>query len=110
MGKKRQKSAKQLEHAKYLNSKEWKATRQRYFDSKLPQCCYVCLGKRGPFHLHHRTYERWGREHLRDLVPVHKTCHRKIHRFHNKNRKMTLWEATAAVRKITLDSKKKKML
>ena len=103
----RRKSKKQKEYQKYLRSKEWKATRERYWNSKLPKVCYVCLGT-GTLALHHRTYERLGSERLTDLVPVHNGCHKKIHSFHNRNRHLTLWEATAAVRKQTLDRRKKK--
>lgn len=95
---KRKLSQKQKDHRAYLRSAEWKSTKERYYSSKLIQVCYVCE-KGGKLDLHHRTYERWGKERLTDLVPVHRNCHKKIHRLHNKNKKtMTLWEATTLAR------------
>jgi len=54
----------------YIQSPGWRAVRQRYFDSKMPQDCFVCATPRKPgMHLHHRTYENLGAERLMDLVP-----------------------------------------
>ncbi len=94
----RKKSAKQIEHARYLHSKEWKLVRERYWSSKLPKTCYVCGSSRLPMDLHHRTYDRHGHERLTDLVPVHRKCHKSIHRYHRSNRNLSLWEATAAMK------------
>lgn len=94
-------SPKQKAHRAYLRSPEWEAVRERYWSSKLPKICFVCLDPELPMDLHHRTYERFGKERLTDLVPVHRKCHKKIHRFHRKNRSMSLWDATAEVRRLT---------
>lgn len=94
-------SPKQKAHRKYLASAEWKAKRARYWASKLPKECYVCRKINLPMDLHHRTYERFENERLTDLVPVHRKCHKKIHRYHNKNRHLSLWDATAEVRRLT---------
>lgn len=95
----RKMSQKQKDHRAYLRSAEWKKTKERYFKSKLIQVCYVCEKATGKLDLHHRTYERWGNERLTDLTPVHRTCHKKIHRLYSKNKKtMTIWEATTLAR------------
>lgn len=92
-------SKKQAEHRKYLKSKEWKNVRERYYSSKLIQVCYVCEKNSVRLDLHHRTYDRWGKERLTDLTPVHRKCHNQIHKLHRKYRKtITLWEATSLAR------------
>jgi 5-methylcytosine-specific restriction endonuclease McrA len=40
--------------------------------------CRRC-GKNAGTDVHHRTYDRFGKEKLRDLELVCKTCHGKIH-------------------------------
>ena len=99
--KKKRLTPRQRAHAAYLRSPHWKELRKRWWASKYPKECYVCLGPNLPMDLHHRTYERYGCERLTDLVPVHKGCHRKIHNYHRKHRKLTLWEATREVRRLT---------
>ena len=97
--KKRKLSAKQLEHKKYLRSPEWKTLKERYYSSKLIQVCYVCEKDALKLDLHHRTYDRWAAERLTDLVPVHRKCHKQIHRLHRKHRAtLTLWQATTLAR------------
>lgn len=94
----KKKTAKQKAYTKYIKSKQWKELRERWWASKLSKDCYVCRGLELPMDLHHRTYERFGHEYLKDLVPVHRKCHKKIHAYHRKHPSLTLWEATKAVR------------
>lgn len=82
----------------YIQSPEWRAVRQRYFASKMPQGCFICAapGKPG-MHLHHRTYKNLGNERLMDLVPVCPECHELIHAIHKSDPKwkvIGLWAAT----------------
>lgn len=57
----------------YLNSDIWRETKKK---KKRTKC--VC-GSNKKLHLHHKTYERVGDEHLRDLVWLCKECHEYLH-------------------------------
>lgn len=82
----------------YIQSPEWRAMRQRYFASKMPQDCFICATPRKPgMHLHHRTYKNLGAERLMDLVPVCPDCHELIHAIFKSDKKwqtIGLWAAT----------------
>jgi hypothetical protein len=79
------------EYQDYINSPEWRAKRQDYFNSKLPQKCLVCNSKK--VDLHHRTYKRLGSEWLNDLVPLCREHHNECHSFIKRN-KLNLWGGT----------------
>jgi 5-methylcytosine-specific restriction endonuclease McrA len=64
-------------YAEYLAGEHWQAIRRRYLASDLPQRC-ACGAARHA--LHHKTYERLGRELLTDLEPICDRCHRTRHR------------------------------
>lgn len=85
----------------YIRSPEWAAVRRRYWNSKMPKECFVCGKMNRPMDLHHRTYKNLGNERLMDLVPVHRDCHNKIHKFDKarEDRRGGLWAATATVKK-----------
>src|SRR5699024_9786545 len=82
----------------YIQSAQWRAVRERYWNSKLNKNCYVCDCPRKPgMHLHHRTYKNLGNERLMDLVPVCSECHDFIHKIHRGDPrwlKKGLWYAT----------------
>lgn len=86
----------------YIQSKEWRAVRERYWASKMPKECYCCGRPRhSGMHLHHRTYKNLGNERLMDLVPVCKGCHADIHYLYDSDekwKKRGLWYAAKAVR------------
>lgn len=93
------------EYRDYIQSPAWRATRQRYFTSRMPQACYVCGTPRKPgMHLHHRTYKNLGAERLMDLVPVCPGCHELIHAIFDADRprweREGLWYATKKARTI----------
>jgi 5-methylcytosine-specific restriction endonuclease McrA len=93
----------------YIQSPKWRATRQRYFDSGMPQECYVCGTPRRPgMHLHHRTYKNLGAERLMDLVPVCPDCHELIHAIFDADRprweREGLWYATKKARTLVRKS------
>lgn len=69
-------------YAAYLRSDHWQNVKTRYRTSKLPQSCVVCGAER--VDLHHRTYERLGRERLTDLVPLCREHHGEAHRLRQK--------------------------
>lgn len=63
----------------YLNSKHWDRLKDVYWKSTLPKYCRICDAKTNLI-MHHRTYERLGKEDLRrDLVVLCNNCHRDVH-------------------------------
>jgi len=65
------------EHGDYLRSHAWKVTREaalRHAGNR----CQVCNGS-AHLHVHHRTYERLGREHPSDLTVLCRKCHAIFH-------------------------------
>lgn len=87
----------------YIQSAQWRTTRQRYWKSKLPKECYVCDAPRSPgMHLHHRTYKNLGNERLMDLVPVCPKCHEVVHEIARREfggHTTNLWKATTKARR-----------
>jgi hypothetical protein len=94
-------------YSDYIKSDEWRKKRKDYWQHGEYHTCYICddpwinfAGKE----LHHRTYDRLGREKLDDLVPVCHGCHEKItNRWSSEKKKpyksrMTLWQITDLVR------------
>jgi len=68
----------------YLKSKHWLKKKIKYFQSykkrtknKKKQC--ECCGKKSTVQLHHKTYDRIGKEKLTDLMYACKKCHEEIH-------------------------------
>lgn len=91
------------EYDNYINSPAWRAMRQKYWDSKLPNDCYCCGTPRHPgMHIHHKTYKRFGNEYLMDLIPVCQDCHDKIHDLHRNHnpRGRHLWGAAKRVKNL----------
>lgn len=91
------------QYRQYIQSAEWRATRERYWSSKLPSDCYVCDRPRVPgMHLHHRTYKNLGAERLMDLVPVCPDCHSFVHQLSREpfwKSRGGLWAATKEARR-----------
>lgn len=87
----------------YIQSAEWRATRERYWSSKLPHNCYVCDKPRvAGMHLHHRTYKNLGNERLMDLVAVCPECHSFVHQLSRETYWKNhggLWAATKEARR-----------
>lgn len=75
----------------YIQSKEWDKKKREYRRSRLPQCCVVCGDSK--VDLHHRSYKRLGDEYLTDLIPLCRTHHEALHRYH-KESGLPLWKAT----------------
>lgn len=109
-------SYKNTSYADHINSPEWLATRQRYWDSDLPQECYVCAKPRDEkFHMHHRTYKNFGKEELEDIVPACPRCHRFIHNIYefflkNRKKKADLWRSTDLARRSYRSGNKERKL
>jgi len=60
-------------YKRHIGSKQWRATKQRLLLER-GGCCERC-GREPPLMLHHKTYERLGRERDEDLELVCDACH-----------------------------------
>lgn len=72
----------QMDYKDFLNTPYWDGVRN-YKLKRAKYCCELC-GAKGILHVHHKTYERHGREHMKsiankDLVVLCKDCHEKFH-------------------------------
>uniref|UniRef100_A0A6M3L6M0 Putative homing endonuclease n=1 Tax=viral metagenome TaxID=1070528 RepID=A0A6M3L6M0_9ZZZZ len=61
----------------YINSKEWKAKRRAAF-LHYGKACQIC-GSTQELSVHHLTYERLGREKMKDLQVLCNSCHENTH-------------------------------
>lgn len=68
----------------YLKSPRWAAKREAYFNL-YGKYCRACRTTYGPIQLHHLTYERLGRESMRDLVALCSKCHREVESLYRKS-------------------------
>jgi hypothetical protein len=66
------------EYRAYLESPEWRVRRQWKLDEARNRC-EVCNSSEPPIDVHHRTYERLGRERQSDLVVLCRQCHDRFH-------------------------------
>lgn len=64
-------------YREYLQSAEWKTRRALAIETAGGRC-QLCNAP-GPLHVHHRTYERVGREHPGDLTVLCAPCHSRHH-------------------------------
>lgn len=62
----------------YLKSKTWDSKRRQVL-KRDEYKCQLNYSHTGPMHVHHKTYERIGRERLSDLITLCENCHRLIH-------------------------------
>uniref|UniRef100_A0A6M3XHW9 HNH endonuclease n=1 Tax=viral metagenome TaxID=1070528 RepID=A0A6M3XHW9_9ZZZZ len=67
------------EYDTYLESEEWKALRTRIFEQANGRCV---LCNRPANNLHHRTYERVGKELDGDVTALCRDCHALFHEFY----------------------------
>lgn len=71
------------EYQKYLQSDHWKDVKERFRQSKRPKHCLICNNEQ--IELHHVSYSKLGNERIdRDIVPLCRNCHQKLHDFHNE--------------------------
>ena len=99
MGVKGNRTVDRKDYKKYIRSPEWRAKKAKYWASNAPKECYICGRTNRPMDLHHRTYKNLGNERLMDLVPVHRSCHDKIHEEHDLNPTRGIWYSTKRARK-----------
>ena len=88
-----------ITYQEYLKSDHWKNIRRRYFRSKLYKGCYIC-GSRTNIQIHHKTYKRFGREWLNDLLALCTDCHKEVHEYHQKNPQRVLYAVAKKVKKV----------
>jgi phage terminase large subunit GpA-like protein len=92
-------------YEEYLRSRHWANVRRCFKSSRsYTGKCAVC-GFHSNLQLHHKSYERLGRERERDLVHLCDKCHSKTHDLYNKKQrrkrergKVTLWNAHEHIR------------
>lgn len=79
-------------YSSYLKSSTWKKTKQKFFQSKFVMrlegylVCSCCKSST-KLNVHHKTYERLGKEKLTDLVLLCEECHNKTHEIEKYARK-----------------------
>jgi hypothetical protein len=66
-----------IPYREYLETPEWKALREKKLKAARFRC-ELC-NEPGQLNVHHRTYERRGNEHLKDLIVLCRGCHEKFH-------------------------------
>lgn len=69
---------KQIEYRQYLKSDHWITFRLTILAKRGAEC-ERCMQRRGPFDLHHRTYERLGHELETDVEVLCRFCHEEQH-------------------------------
>ena len=71
-----------LHYETYINSTAWERRRGLFF-TKHPKVCVTC-GSEEKIQLHHKTYDRMGRERDSDLMALCEFCHSTLHRWHRE--------------------------
>ena len=64
-------------YKEYLKTEDWKFAKNSvlvFWDHR----CMICNSTK-KLQVHHRTYERVGREQMNDLVPLCESCHTLFH-------------------------------
>jgi hypothetical protein len=92
-------------YAEYLDSEHWKSVRARYRASKVPDYCARCGGPGE--NLHHKTYERLGREWLRDLVLLCRPHHEAVHRHQREQMENGTYRGLAAATRDVVNGPRK---
>jgi hypothetical protein len=68
------------DYAVYIRSDRWKEKRAEYWEAMPEKVCGLCGTTSSDYlALHHKTYERVGSEHLRDLIALCGECHHLVH-------------------------------
>lgn len=92
-----------LEYEKYLKTTIYEETKNRFNKSKYNKNkCYICGKTNVSLELHHKTYERIGKERLTDLVQLCHLCHEQIHIVLKQcyTNRFTLWNVAFKCRKL----------
>jgi hypothetical protein len=74
-------------YAEYLRSDHWRELKASWVPRRTWQgrpVCELCLGRVGPFELHHKNYSRIGCEPPKHLILICRACHQWIHGWHER--------------------------
>lgn len=66
-------------YKEYLGSEHWKDFRKKFFRSKRAKHCACCPVRTIEVELHHCTYDRLGKELLKDVIPLCREHHELVH-------------------------------
>lgn len=75
---KRVATLKYLPYSEYLKTDHWRAVRRAAIDH-YGRRCLLCGATDASVNVHHRTYDRLGRERLHDLTVLCRDCHAAHH-------------------------------
>ena len=78
-------SRRMINYKRYLRSEEWRKKREQVFNA-YGKICSVC-GSVNNLHVHHKTYERIGKERISDLQVLCSFHHAEIHKNLKKSKK-----------------------
>jgi len=67
-----------MPYREYLRTPEWQGRRRQHLQSSSYRC-QLCNSKDVILNVHHRTYERRGREYYKDLITLCEDCHKTFH-------------------------------
>lgn len=70
--------SKKFDYQTYLKSPSWDRKRRKVL-KRDEYRCQLNYSHTGKLHVHHKTYERIGKERLSDLITLCESCHRLIH-------------------------------
>jgi len=68
----------EMKYYLYLKTPEWQTLRRIKLETAGHRC-QICYSDAGPLEVHHRTYERRGKERLDDLTVLCRRCHQAHH-------------------------------
>lgn len=68
-----------MDYKTYIQSENWRKKRENVLIFWGYRCA-LCFSPNN-LHVHHRTYERLGRELITDLIPLCERCHNDHHNF-----------------------------
>lgn len=77
-----------MPYGQYLQTEHWKQTRAAAIE-RAGGTCQLC-NHTGELHVHHRTYERRGKELPTDLTVLCRTCHERFHNVVNGKATVTV--------------------
>lgn len=67
-----------IPYQEYLSTEHWRKVRLKAL-RRAGNKCQLCNRSDGQLHVHHRTYERRGKEKASDVIVLCKDCHEKHH-------------------------------
>lgn len=77
----------QAEYTEYLQSSQWQTKRKQKAEEQNYTCqiCHKRIDK--GFHIHHKTYRRFKKERLTDLMFLCEDCHEQVHKTQKKGKR-----------------------